>query len=133
MTDRNDGKEKKYIDQTLRRLDMSEMGQRIKSRRIFLEMSRDQLAVMLGVTPQFIADIESGNKGVSLKRLYALCQTLNVSADYILAGERRDEADDKDLMRAREKVMNILCDCDAKQLKAIEKIVSIYTDGTKMD
>ena len=133
MTDRNDSKDKKGIDETLRRLDMAEMGQRVRSRRIFLEMSREQLAAKLGVTQQFIADIESGNKGVSLKRLYALCQILNVSADYILAGERLDESDDKDLVRAREKVMEILCSCDTKQLKAIETIVSIYTDGTRMD
>ena len=35
-------------------------------------------------------------------------------------------------MRAREKVMGILCKCDARQLDGIEKIASIYADGVKM-
>ena len=61
-----------------------------------------------------------------------LCQILKVSADYILAGERIDEKDDEDLMRAREKVMTVLCDCDAKQLEGIEKIAYIYADGMRL-
>jgi len=126
-------KEIKGIDSSLRKLDMKEMGQRVKERRVFLGISRDNLAGRLGVTQQFIADIEYGNKGLSLKRLYAMCQVLGVSADYILAGERLDESDDEDLMRAREKVMSILCRCDAGQLKGIEKIAHIYTDGTETD
>lgn len=119
------------IDDSLRKLDMTEMGKRIRERRLFLSMSREDLGVRLGVSVQFIADIESGSKGVSLKRLYALCQILGVSADYILAGECFEENDD--LARAREKVMSILCKCDAAQLSGIEKIVSIFADGTKTE
>ena len=95
-------------------------------------MNRETLAEQLEVSPQFIADIEYGNKGISIKRLYILCQVLQVSADYVLAGERENEEDNEDLMRAREKVMGILCKCDARQLDGIEKIASIYADGVKM-
>lgn len=119
------------IDDSLRKLDMTEMGKRIRERRLFLSMSREELGVRLGVSVQFIADIESGSKGVSLKRLYALCQILGVTADYILAGECLEENDD--LLRAREKVMGILCRCDADQLRGIEKIVSIFADGTRTE
>lgn len=116
----------------LRQLDFHEMGKRIRERREFLNMNRETLSEKLGVSPQFIADIEYGNKGVSLRKLYLLCQALGVSADYILAGERFDDDDDEDLSRAREKVMSILCKCDAKQLDGIEKIAIIYAEGVKM-
>ena len=116
----------------LRQLDFHEMGKRIRERREFLNMNRETLSEKLGVSPQFIADIEYGNKGVSLRKLYLLCQALGVSADYILAGERFDDDDDADLSRAREKVMSILCKCDAKQLDGIEKIATIYAEGVKM-
>ena len=43
-----------------------------------------------------------------------------------------DDDDDEDLSRAREKVMSILCKCDAKQLDGIEKIAYIYAEGVKM-
>lgn len=116
----------------LRQLDFREMGKRIRARREYLNMNRETLAEKLEVSTQFIADIEYGNKGVSIRRLYMLCQALDISADFILAGERRGEEDDQDLSRAREKVMNILCKCDADQLEGIEKIAAIYADGVKM-
>ena len=116
----------------LRRLDFHEMGKSIRERREILNMNRETLSEKLGVSPQFIADIEYGNKGVSLRKLYLLCQALGVSADYILAGERFDDDDDEDLSRARGKVMSILCKCDAKQLDGIEKIATIYAEGVKM-
>ena len=116
----------------LRQLDFHEMGKRIRERSEFLNMNRETLSEKLGVSPQFRADIEYGNKGVSLRKLYLLCQALGVSADYILAGERFDDDDDEDLSRAREKVMSILCKCDAKQLDGIEKIATIYAEGVKM-
>lgn len=116
----------------IRKLDLREMGKRIRDRRQTLGISRENLAEMLEVSPQFIADIEYGNKGLSLKRFYLLCQVLDVSADYILAGERQAESEDEELKRAREKVMGLLCRCDARQLDGIEKIVSIYADGVKM-
>ncbi|MBQ4649127.1 MAG: helix-turn-helix transcriptional regulator [Firmicutes bacterium] len=123
----------KCIDPSLRALDMKEMGRRIKERRVVLEISREKLGNRLGVTQQFIADIEYGKKGMSLQKLYAMCQILGVTADYILAGERLDENDEEDLMRAREKVMDILCRCDADQLRGIGKIAQIYSEGIRMD
>ena len=120
------------MSENLRRLDYHEMGSRIRERRESLNMNRETLSEKLEVSPQFIADIEYGTKGMSIKKLYMLCQILNVSADYILAGERQNEEDDADLSRAREKVMDILCKCDAQQLKGIEKIAAIYADGVKM-
>ena len=120
------------MSEKLRQLDFHKMGKRIRKRRESLNMNRETLAEQLEVSPQFIADIEYGNKGISIKRLYILCQVLQVSADYVLAGERENEEDNEDLMRAREKVMGILCKCDARQLDGIEKIASIYADGVKM-
>ena len=117
------------MSEKLRQLDFHEMGKRIRERRESLNMNRETLAEQLEVSPQFIADIEYGNKGISIKRLYILCQVLQVSADYVLAGERENEEDNEDLMRAREKVMGILCKCDARQLDGIEKIASIYADA----
>ena len=119
------------MEERLRELDLKEMGSRIRVRREQLRISREKLAEALEVSTQFIADIEYGNKGVSIRRLYMLSQVLHVSADYILAGERKGEEDDAELFRAREKVMGILCSCDAKELEGIEKIAYIYADGMR--
>ena len=70
-----------------RELNKKEMGARIRARREALNMSRSELGKLLSVTGKFIADIEYGDKGVSLKNLYRLKQVLGVSADYILEGD----------------------------------------------
>ena len=44
-----------------------EMGARIRARREALNMSRSELGKLLSVTGKFIADIEYGDKGVSLR------------------------------------------------------------------
>lgn len=117
-------------EQTIKKLDFVEMGHRIRQRREYLGLSREVLAEKLDVSPQFIADVEYGNKGLSLKNFYALCQVLGVPSDFILSGEINDS--DDELLRAREKVMSILGGCDCEQLDGVGKIVEIYIDGTKM-
>ena len=78
----------KNIDtREFRALDQKEMGKRVRSRRESLGLSREKLSEYLDVSPQFIADIEYGNKGISIKRFYLLCQVLDVTADYLLAGK----------------------------------------------
>lgn len=115
----------------LRPLDQTEMGRRVRSRRESIGMSRENLAEQLDVSAQFIADIEYGNKGISIKKLYLLCQILNVTADYILAGGILPEERDGERARACEEIMTILYHCDAKQLRSIGKIVEIYADEVR--
>ena len=116
----------------LRELDPKEMGRRVRTRREEKGMSRDALAEKLGVTGQFIADIENGNKGISIKKLYLLCQILDVPADYILAGAFGPEEEEPQVSMAREEIMTFLQKCDAKQLESIGKIAKIYADGVRM-
>lgn len=116
---------------SLRSLDQKEMGRRVRNRREARKMSREELAEQLCVSPQFVADIEYGNKGVSIKRLYMLCQILDVTADYLLAGNVYSADEDKEALQVCEEIMGLLQRCDAKQLKGIREIAEIYADGVK--
>lgn len=107
-------KEKKETN--LRTLDQKEMGRRVRNRREAKTLSREELAEQLGVSPQFVADIEYGNKGVSIKRLYMLCQILDVTADYILAGNVYSKDEDERAIKVCEEIMGLLQRCDARQL-----------------
>lgn len=69
-------------------LDQKAIGLRIRKQRTFLNMSRDELARKIGITPTFLADIELGTKGFSLKSLNRFCHVLKMSADAILYGPR---------------------------------------------
>lgn len=114
---------------TLREIDHKEMGRRIRDRRETLDISRESLAEQLEVSPQFVADIEYGNKGISIKRLYGLSQALGVTADYILAGSVYDLDNNAEAMRLEEEIIKLIHKCDVKKLKSIRGITEILVDG----
>ena len=72
----------------MQELDHKAIGLRIRKQRTFLNMSRDELARKIGITPTFLADIELGTKGFSLKSLNRFCDVLKMSADAILYGPK---------------------------------------------
>ena len=116
----------------LRSLDFQEMGRRIRAKREFLNMTREDLAEQIDVSSQFISDIEYGHKGLSIRRLYMLCQVLRVSADYVLAGEVHETDGDGEIARYREEILSILVRCNTEQLKGMSQIARIYEDGTRL-
>ena len=111
----------------LKHLDQIEMGRRIRKQREFLE----DLAGYLGVSSKFIADIEYGEKGISIRKLYMLSQILEVSADYILAGERYGNAVDVERDRLKEEILEPLKICNTQQLKCMEQIAKFYVEALK--
>lgn len=116
----------------LRELDQVEMGRRVRSRREFLNLTREELAGRLGVSSKFIADIEYGEKGISIKRLYLLSQILNTSTDYILAGKKENFSEEAEKARLKESILEPLSQCTAEQLRCMEKIAQFYVEGLKV-
>ena len=69
-------KEKKTINM--------EVGENVRLYREKAGYSRERFSELIGVSPRFIADVESGFAGVSLTTLKKLCEVLGVSADRLL-------------------------------------------------
>lgn len=113
----------------LRVLDPIEMGKRIRNQREFLGMSREELAGQLGVSSKFIADIEYGEKGISIKKLYLLKQILGISTDFILAGGITDAMGIDENERLKDYIFEPLKGCNEEQLKCMEQIVKFYVQG----
>ena len=118
-------------EKELKHLDPIEMGHRIRKQREFLNLTREDLAGHLGVSSKFIADIEYGEKGISIKKLYLLAQILEVSADYILAGKMKGSEEQIEKERLKEGILEPLKICNAKQLKCMEQITKFYVEALK--
>lgn len=98
------------------------MGKRIRERRELLKMSRDELARRLDVTSKFIADLEYGEKGASVKNLYRLKQILGVSVDYLMDGNPSNQNETEPRKMLNENIMGSLSVCNVKQLRVMEQI-----------
>ncbi|SKC79071.1 helix-turn-helix domain-containing protein [Maledivibacter halophilus] len=68
---------------------ISKMGGRIRKQRERLGMTREEFSCQIDISPQFLAEIENGKKGMSYVTLYKICDRFNISADYILMGRER--------------------------------------------
>lgn len=65
---------------------LKDMGQRIMVRRKSMRMTQEELAEKLGVSTQMISNLELGKKAIRPENLAKVCETLELSADFILTG-----------------------------------------------
>ena len=63
---------------------LTEVGERVRKARVDQRMSQSQLAAALHVSIPYVSNIEHGKQAMSIVTLAALCNVLNVSADWIL-------------------------------------------------
>lgn len=113
----------------IKELDMEAMGKRIRSAREERGFAREKLAELIDVSPQFIADVEYGKKGVSIKTLFSLKQVLEVTADYILTGRVYDADKDAEAMKVCDEIMETLKTYNLEGLKNFRKISRLYADN----
>ena len=71
-----------------------DIGKRVRKVREHYKLTREQLAEMANISPQFLVHIENGTKSMTSNTICNLARALNVSTDYILLG-----LDDTDLNR----------------------------------
>lgn len=64
-----------------------EVGNRIRTLREVNRYTREEFAEIANISPKFLYEIETGQKGFSAEILYKIAKGLSVSCDYILAGE----------------------------------------------
>lgn len=64
----------------------AEIGHRIRQAREDSHYTREVLAEKANISIQFLADIETGRKSMTIKTLKNISQALNVTSDYIIFG-----------------------------------------------
>lgn len=69
---------------------LKEIGKRIYLRRKELELTQEQLAEQMDVSIQMISNLELGKKAIRPENIVKVCRILDISADYILTGEKAD-------------------------------------------
>lgn len=67
--------------------DQMDLGQRIRRRRETLNITQQELADALSISPQYISAVENNKKVPSLALISELAKQLGVSVDYLVSGE----------------------------------------------
>ena len=66
------------------------MHTRIRKAREELGYTRERFAELLDVSVSYMAEVERGRTGISVKMLVKICGVLGLSADYVLFGNERN-------------------------------------------
>ena len=90
------------------------MHTRIRKAREEMGYTREKFAEKLDVSVSYLAELERGRTGISVKMLIKVCNVLGLSADYVLFGTERTE----DEMR-----LNAIQRIDDKYLPLLDKVI----------
>lgn len=71
---------------------MAGVGERIKSRRVQLGWTQDQLCQKSGISKGFLSDLENEKRSVSASNLLDIARALSVSLDFLMTGTASEEA-----------------------------------------
>lgn len=70
---------------------MYSIGSNIRAARIRADLTQEEMSEKIGVTPQYLSDLERGLVGTSIPTLIKICTSLNVSSDFILFGSSSEQ------------------------------------------
>ena len=101
------------------------VGDRLRQKRILLDMTQDEMAEKINRAPKYYADIERGNCGMSIETLLALSETLNMSLDYILLGDIEKE---RETIHTEETaaILNLLDSCNKKDRGYAMRMLKLF-------
>ena len=67
-------------------LNHTQIGHRIRLTRLSLDLSQEDLAELVGISPSFIGAIERGEKSATIDTFDALISALDLSWDFLMHG-----------------------------------------------
>lgn len=91
------------------------MHARIRKAREEQGYTREKFAEKLDVSVSYLAELERGRTGISVKMLTKICNLLGLSADYVLFGENRTSDDLR---------LDSIHRIDSKYLTLLDKVIS---------
>ena len=109
-------------------MDLTLMGSKIKAERKRLNLTLETLSEQIGISRNYLWEIEAGRKAPALNTLFNLGVTLNVSIDYLLGASAEKKsisgnspATERDLEIAR--IMKALNEYEVKELSLISNVI----------
>ena len=113
-------------------MDLSLMGSKIKAERKRLNLTLETLSEQIGISRNYLWEIEAGRKTPALNTLFNLGVTLNVSIDYLLGASAEKKsisgnppATERDLEIAR--IMKALNEYEVKELSLISNVIHDFS------
>ena len=103
------------------------IGANIRTARMRADLTQEKMSEMIGVTPQYLSDLERGLVGTSIATLIKICTELNVSSDFILFGK----SDEKN--SANSTLIEKLQRLPTHKAELAERTLNLFLEAMSMD
>ena len=112
------------------KFDMKEFGKRVAARRKQLGIKQNILAEKLDISNNHMSGIENGKERPSIELFVAICDSLNVTPDYLLLGNMHSD-------NVPKSISNLLRLCTDEDIEVIKRmaqhIVNVRHNAEKSD
>jgi len=98
------------------------IGQKIRHYRTIKTLTQKELAAEIGVASSFIANIEQGQKGISLNKMVDICEWFNIALSDLLPIETQNDKEEKD--KIINETVDLLKVLETTQLKLFKIMVA---------
>ena len=99
------------------------VGNRIRTRRKEIGLTREILAERTNRAPKYIADIERGTCGMSIETLLSFCKELNLSPNTLLLGNGVPVQEGT----LEQQILAGLVECTEAQKQSILQTINLFT------
>lgn len=104
-------------------IDYKVIGNRIKQVRTKKGITQEELAEMLGVSPEYCSKIECGKTKINLERLSQISVIFDIEIEYLISGTVYESK-----FYLKEDIADSISKLDSCKLKAINDIINIVKD-----
>lgn len=111
-------------------MDLLSMGMRIKAVRTEKKLTLERLSEKIGISRNFLWEIEAGRKAPAIHTLYNIGKELNISLDYIMGLSDNvkkiiPDTEGSDIL----KIQNILEHLSLPEIKTIYSLLKTYYES----
>lgn len=109
-------------------MELVSMGEKIKSARMEKRLTLERFSEMVGISRNFLWEIEAGRKAPAIQTLYNISKELGISADYLLGvAESTKWLEDRDEIYSKIDVM--VNKLDKNELKTLSVMLNGYLEN----
>ena len=113
-------------------MDLALIGCRIKNARTKQRLTLEKLSEMVGISRNFLWEIEAGRKAPAMQTFYNICKEINVSADYLfgfsssyaLSGKEENE-------EIISRIYDMIDSFDTKEIMMLYELLKTYSNYKK--
>ncbi len=113
-------------------MDLAFMGEKIKTARMTKKYTLEKLSEKIGISRNFLWEIEAGRKAPAIQTLYSISKELDLSTDYMFGLNTSKQWLNSTGNHNKTEVNNLLSDLSETELSLIAELLKTYIDNKKM-